>query len=44
VDQRIILWAMNESEMGRSFLIDPFLSRHFGGLSWWMYERKLGEF
>jgi hypothetical protein len=32
VDERIVLWTMNKSEMSSSFLIDPFLSRHFDGI------------
>jgi hypothetical protein len=32
VDEWIILRAMDESEMRRSLFIDPFLSRHFGGM------------
>jgi hypothetical protein len=32
VDQRIVLRTVNESKMSRCFLIDPFLSRHFGGV------------
>jgi hypothetical protein len=30
VDEGIVLRTMNKSEMGSSFLIDPFLPGHFG--------------
>jgi hypothetical protein len=33
MDERVILRTMDKCEMSRGLLIDPFLSRHFGGIS-----------